>query len=68
MNCLRLLTWGEGGVENGQKHAYVIWGRPLSLYKLTKSKMSVINTIVLDKFSQSRMSVQNKYFCSIHIE
>ena len=24
MNCLRLLTWGEGGVKNGQKHAYVI--------------------------------------------
>ena len=29
MNCLQLLTWGEGGVENGQKHAYVICGRPL---------------------------------------
>ena len=32
MNCLQLLTWGEGGVENGQKHAYV----PAAIAQLVK--------------------------------
>ena len=41
--CLHLLTWGEGGVKNSPKHAYVICGRPQSqnskLQKLKVPKM-----------------------------
>ena len=36
LKCLRLLTWGEGGVKNGLNCAYVICGRPLGEMKTVK--------------------------------